>query len=346
MKKKSVVLILAALLLAVVICLPVSAGGKKEGPAAGDAKTASAAPAEMQWPESGKRIRLIITHGVGGSVDLPARAMAPYFEKEFGIPVVPENLEGQGGRRAMQEAFAAAPDGYTIVVSAFPSRLIGELLYPESKYSMKEFVHLGAWLGGDYRTVLVSSKSPYKSFNDLMEAGKTKKLKAAGGGGLGSTSQLQAVFLREKVKMNADFIPFDSTAEVANAVIGGHVDFGLMPVSSSARYEKQGDVKTVAIHGPKRSRMLPDTPTMLELGYKGVVIPYGVGAWAPPGTPKEIQKKYEKVILKACQDKEFLAWAERTSILVEPLSSEEFLSTTMEDYDSINSVLDLLKTAK
>lgn len=341
MKRKTLVLCIAVLLLASAVVLPVAAAGKKEA-----GVSDSAAAQEMQWPEKGKRIRLIITHGVGGSVDLPARAMAPYFEKAFGIPVVPENLEGQGGRRAMETAFASPPDGYTIVVSAFPSRLIGELLYTESKYSMKDFVHLGAWLGGDYRTVLVSSKSPYKSFKDLMDAGKTKKLKAAGGGGLGSTSQLQAVFLREKVKMNADFIPFDSTAEVANAVIGGHVDFGLMPVSSSARYEKQGDIVTVAIHSTKRSTLLPNTPTMEELGYKEVVIPYGVGAWAPPGTPKEIQKKYEKVILEACQDKEFLAWAERTSILIEPLDANQFYNTTMEDYKSINSVLDLLKTAQ
>jgi len=300
----------------------------------------------INWPVKGKRIRMIITHGVGGSVDLPARAMIPYLEKAFGIPVVPENLEGNGGRRAMEEAFAAKPDGYTIVVSAFPSRLIGELLYPESKYKMKDFVHLGAWVGGDYRTVLVKADSPYKTFNDLMEAGKTKKLKAAGGGGLGSTSQLQAVFLKEKVKMNADFIPFDSTAEVASAVLGGHVDFGLMPVSSSARYQKQGDIRVLAIHAPHRIPELPNVPTMEELGYKNVVIPYGVGAWAPPGTPREIQLMYGKVILDACKDKAFLDWADKNSILIEPLGPDEFLNVTLADYNSINSVLDLLKTAK
>ncbi len=301
---------------------------------------------QTNWPAKGKRIRMIITHGVGGSVDLPARAMAPYFEKAFGIPVLTENLEGNGGRRAMEEAFAAKPDGYTIVVSAFPSRLIGELLYPESKYKMKDFVHLGAWLGGDYRTVLVSAKSPYKTFNELMEAGKKKRLKASGGGGLGSTSQLQAVFLKEKVGMNADFIPFDSTAEVASTVIGGHVDFGLMPVSSSARYQEQGEVRVLAIHAPNRIPELADVPTLEELGYKNVVIPYGVGAWAPPGTPKEIQDMYSKAILAACKDKDFLAWAQKNSILIEPLGSADFLKTTLADYASINSVLDLLKTAK
>jgi tripartite-type tricarboxylate transporter receptor subunit TctC len=303
-------------------------------------------PEEIVFPEKGKSIRMIITHGVGGSVDTAARGMAPFLEKYLGVPVVTENMEGAGGRRAMEYVFAAPPDGYTIVVSAFPSRLIGELLYPESKYKMKEFVHLGSWLGGDYRSIIVSKDSPYQTFEELMEASKSKQLKAAGGGGLGSTSQLQTVFLKEKVKLNADFIPFESTAEVANAVLGKHVDFGVMPLSSALRFEAQGDVRIIAVHAPKRSSAAPHVPTLEELGYKGVVIPYGVGAWAPPGTPEEIQKKYAEAIAKAVKDPDFLAWAEKTKVLLEPMGPEEFLQTTLNDYENISSVLHLLKEAK
>jgi tripartite-type tricarboxylate transporter receptor subunit TctC len=298
------------------------------------------------FPEKGKTIRMIITHGVGGSVDLPARAIAPYLEKYLGATIVPENMEGAGGRRAMEFAFAAPPDGYTIVVSAFPSRLIGELLYPESKYKMKDFVHLGAWLGGDFRTIIVAKDSPFKTFADLLNASKTRKLKASGGGGLGSTSQLQTVFLTQKVGLNADFIPYESSAEMLSSVVGGHVDFGLSQISSSARYAQQGDVRILAIHAPKRQPSIPDVPTLEELGYKGVVIPYGVGAWAPPGTPKEIQQKYGDAILKACKDPEFVAWAQKTTTLLDPMGPDEFLKTTLADYDNISSVLDLLKTAK
>lgn len=301
---------------------------------------------DTTFPEKGKSIRIIITHGVGGSVDTAARGMAPFLEKYLGVPVVTENMEGAGGRRAMEHVFKAAPDGYTIVVSAFPSRLIGELLYPQSNYTMKEFVHLGSWLGGDFRTIVVAKDSPYQTFEALMEAAKAKKLKAAGGGGLGSTSQLQTVFLREKVGLNADFIPFESTAEVASAVLGKHVDFGVMPLSSGLRFNAQGDLNVIGIHAPKRSKAAPDVPTLLELGYKGVVIPYGVGAWAPPGTPKEIQAKYAEAMAKAVQDPEFLAWAEKTNVLLDPMGPEEFLQTTLDDYDNISSVLDLLKEAK
>lgn len=144
------------------------------------------APAQEKFPN--KPIKVVITHGAGGSVDLPGRAMAQYMQKYLGIPVVCENMEGAGGRRAMEYTFSQAkPDGYTIVVSAFPSRLIGELLY-NTKYKMKEFVHLGSWVGGDYRTIFVAKDSPFKTFKNVVEESKKRKINVGGGGGLGSTS--------------------------------------------------------------------------------------------------------------------------------------------------------------
>lgn len=340
-ERKSLIKLLCILVVASMIVTLVSCSKPAEqNNAGGETKQ------EVTFPESGKSIRMIITHGVGGSVDTAARGIAPFLEKYLGVPVVTENMVGAGGRRAMEYVFAAEPDGYTIVVSAFPSRLIGELLYPESKYKMKEFVHLGSWVGGDYRSIIVAKNCPYQTFEELMAASKEKQLKAAGGGGLGSTSQLQTVYLKEKVGLNADFIPFDSTAEVANAVIGGHVDFGVMPLSSALRFRDQGEVNIIAVHAPKRTKAAPEVPTLEELGYKGVVIPYGVGAWAPPGTPKEIQDKYAEAIAKAVKDPEFLAWAEKTKVLLEPMGPEEFLQTTLNDYERISSVIPLLQQAK
>ncbi len=306
-------------------------------------QSSAAAPAATTFPEKGKQIRLIITHGVGGSVDTAGRSFAPYLEKYLGVPVVPENMEGAGGRRAMEFVFAAKPDGYTIVVSATPSRLIGQLLYPESKYVMKEFVHLSSPENGDYRAIVVGKDSKFNTFQELMDSGKNKKLKAAGGGGTGSTSQLQTVYLKDKVKMPADFIPFESTAEVSKAVISKEVDFGVQPLSSALRFVDQGTLKILAIHAPKRSERCPDVPTMEELGYKDVVCNDGIGVWAPPGTPKEIQDKYADALAKMVKDPEFLEHAKKTNAFVEYLGPKEFLQQTLDDEKFINTVLPLLQ---
>ena len=305
---------------------------------------AQAVAAQEKFP--GKPVRMVITHAAGGSVDLPGRAMALYMQKYLKVPVMCENMLGGGGRKAMEYVFGdAKADGYTIVASAFPSRLIGEMVY-ESKYKMKEFIHLGSWVGGDYRTIFVAKNSPFKDFNQVMEESKKRKINVGGGGGLGSTSQLQIVYLKEVVKLNLNFVPFDSDAEVAAAVLGKHLDIGTGPLSGAIRVYKSGDTRILAVHSPKRIKEIPEIPTMKELGFDGVVIPYGVGAWAPPKTPKDRAKILSDAIMTASKDPEFIKWAEKSSTMLDPMGPEEFYKVTLEDYRNIEKVLPLLMKEK
>lgn len=297
--------------------------------------------AEDKFPT--KPIRMIITHGVGGSVDISARGIIPFAEKYLGVRIQPENMEGAGGRRAMEYVFnQAEPDGYTIVASAFPSRLLGELTYPASKYKMSEFAHLGSWVGGDYRSIILSTKSPMKSFADILNESKKRKLTIAGGGGLGSTSQLQIILLKEVVGLDLEHVPFDSTAEVAAMVLGGHVDIGVMPLSSSLRYAEAGDCVIIAVHSPNRVLQCPDVPTLTELGFPGCVVPYGVGGWAPPGTPDARVKVLADAFWKAANDPGFIEWAEKANVLLEALNAEDFYARTLDDYEGIQKVLPIL----
>ncbi len=304
---------------------------------------ARVAAADEKFPS--RPIKMVVTHAAGGSVDLPARAMAQYMQKYLKVSVQCDNMLGGGGRKAMEYVFAAKPDGYTIVASAFPSRLIGELVY-ESKYKMKEYVHLGSWVGGDYRTIFVARDSAFKDFKQVIDESKKRKINVGGGGGLGSTSQLQIVYLKELVKLNLNFVPFDSDAEVTAAVLGKHVDIGTGPLSGAIRNYKSGEIRILAVHAPKRIKEIPEIPTMKELGFDGVVIPYGVGAWAPPRTPKDRVKILSDAIMTSCKDPEFIKWAEKSSTMLEPLGPEEFYKITLEDYKSIEKVLPLLKKEK
>lgn len=292
-----------------------------------------------EWPEQGKQIRMIITHGIGGSVDTAARAIVPYLRKYLGVTVVPENMEGASGRKAMDYVYNSKPDGYTIVVSAHPSRLIGQLMYPNSKYDMLKFTKLGSWTGGDYRSVVVNAKSQYKTFTDLVEASKQKKLKGSGGGGAGSNSQLQTIYLNDTIGMNADFIPYESTTEVANSLIGNQVDFGVMPLSSAIRYQNQGEVRVLAIHAAQRSAKCPNVPTMQDLGFPEVNMDNTNAAYAPPGLPDDIRDKLADAIKKTYDDPEFQAFAEKASLFPLYRSAAEQQEDTEADYKFIESIL-------
>jgi tripartite-type tricarboxylate transporter receptor subunit TctC len=302
----------------------------------------TAAIEAAEWPEPGRQIRMIITHGIGGSVDMAARSIVPYLSKYLGVTVVPENMEGASGRKAMAYVYNSEPDGYTIVVSAHPSRLIGQLMYPDSKYDMLKFTKLGSWTGGDYRSVIVNVNSQYKTFTEMVEASKQKKLKGAGGGGAGSNSQLQTIYLENTIGLNADYIPYEATTEVANAVVGNQVDFGVMPLSSAIRYQKQGEVRILGIHAAERSDKCPDVPTMQDMGFPEVNMDNTNAGYAPPGLPKDIQDKLAEAIKKTFDDPEFQEMAEKTDLFPLYRSPEEQQQDTQEEYDFINSILPMI----
>jgi tripartite-type tricarboxylate transporter receptor subunit TctC len=300
----------------------------------------AACPLESaEWPEPGKQLRLIITHGIGGSVDTAARAIVPYLSKYLGITVVPENMEGASGRKAMAYVYNAEPDGYTMAVSAHPSRLLGQLMYPDSKYDMLKFTKLGSWTGGDYRSVIVNKDSPVNSFTELVEVSKTKRLKGAGGGGAGSTSQLQTIYLEKTVGMQADFIPYEATTEVANAVVGKQVDFGVMPLSSALRYSNQGEVRILVLHADKRSEKCPDVPTTVELGFPENNMGDTNASYAPPGIPEEIRDKLSEAIKKSYDDPEFQTLLKNANLFALYRSPEQQRQDTQTDYDFIMSIL-------
>lgn len=329
--KKILVLLLVLLMTATLFACGNNSGNQGGG---------TTPEADETWPAEGAQIRLVITHGVGGSVDTAARGIAPFLEKYLGVPVVCENMEGASGRKAMKYVYEAEPDGYTIVVSAHPSRLIGEMMYPEEAgYSMRDFTKLGSWTKGDVRAIIAKAGSDYDTLEKILKAGETQKLKCAGGGGVGSTSQLQQVYLKDIVGINTDFIPYDSTAEVLNAVLGNEVQFGLQPLSSALRSAADGQVVIVAIHAEERSDRCPDVPTLKELGYDGVVIENMDCAYAPPGTPENVVAAYADAIKKAFDDPEFLSWAEANNVFIHYTSPEELQAETEQAYLDIETVL-------
>lgn len=295
------------------------------------------------YPE--RTITIINPSGVGGSADVAIRGIIPFLEKHLNVPVVTESMTGAGGRRAMNYLWKAKPDGYTLAGTYFPSRLIGQLLDPEdSYYDMREFEHVAAWIGGEYRTILARANDPnFKTMQDVVDACNKRRLTMAGGGGIGSTGHLQGVLLKEIAGLNIEYIPFDAGAQAIAACLGGHTDLLNQPLSTGIEYHKKGELKVLAVHAPERVPELPDVPTLEELGYEGMVLSDGIGIWAPPGTPKDIVAKLEETILAVAKDPEFIKWADNLGIRLLPLNSKEFLDVTLYDYKNFSAIIDLIK---
>lgn len=290
------------------------------------------------YPE--KPIRLLITHGAGGITDIVARGIAPYLEKELGVPVVPENMVGSGGRVARAYVFKAEPDGYTILATGMPSLQLGELLY-NGQYKSKEFTPIANIQGFDSGLIYVAKDSPIQSLDDLKALAQKRKITVATGGGLGSTDHVLSVMLKKTVGLPHTLVPFDGDSEAAAAVLGHNVDAAFSSAASVDRMKNQ--IRVLAVYSEKRLSTLPDAPTLKELGYEGLVMESEIGLVAPPGLPAEKAQVLQSAMQKVLSTPEVQQWAEKVGIQLKPLIGEEYGKEIARVYDLINQYLPDLK---
>ena len=263
-------------------------------------------------------VKIVVARGAGGSTDVIARAIQPYFQKYLGQPVVVENMKGGGGKIGNAFVYDAEPDGYTLLLGVFASDLLTDAL-EETGYDFSQFVPIYNVGGGDYNALVVAADSPITSYEDLVEEAKTRTLTVAMTAGL-SNSQLAYAMLVEETGIEFQVVPYDSGGEAITAAIGGHVDLTLASVVRARDLQEEGRARVIVGFGEERDELLPDVPMFCEY-YPGSFANSAQPVLAPPGLPDEIQQVLEDALKQAVNDPEFVASASEM-IGVYPLDSD------------------------
>jgi tripartite-type tricarboxylate transporter receptor subunit TctC len=311
-------------------CTPAATPAPTAAPAA--PTKAPVAPTVEKWPT--KPVKIIITHAAGGSADIQARLIAPYIEKYLGVNVILENMEGSGGRKARAEVFKMAnPDGQTILVTGFPSTVIGELIY-DGAYKSTDFTFLHGVQEGDFQLVAVAANNPIKTYAELLAASKVKPIKLSTAG-TGTTDHMAAVMLKEKTGLQFDLVPFDSTAEQMTALLGDKVAVMMDAVSTTG---VRSDIRPLVILANNRSPMLPNVPTLKEAGFPDVEVVYALGLVAPPGLSEDKRKILEDAIDKATKDPEWQAKMTAAKAIPSFMTGAQFKTYVTGLYATVNSI--------
>jgi tripartite-type tricarboxylate transporter receptor subunit TctC len=249
-------------------------------------------------------ITLVIPYPPGGVTDLGARALANAMEKHLKKPVVATNKPGGGTTVAGNAVATAKPDGYTL--GLFPSSTSIPEVYTyfyEAPYSSRDLKPI-CRIFGPVLAIVVKGDSPLNSLKDLVDfARRSPNAKYA----THTRSSLGYVVMRGIAKAeNVDFldVPFEGDSKIVPALLGGHVPFGTpaYPAIKSLLDAKQ--LKALALLIEKRADFAPDTPTIVELGYKLPIGSY-LGVFAPKGTPNDIVKKINDVVAKISEEADF-----------------------------------------
>ena len=255
-----------------------------------------ASPAASQdYPK--KQIELVVPFTAGGTTDNIARLIAQRFTESWGATVVVNNRPGSGGTIATGIVAKAPPDGYTLLVTT-----IGFAITPglqKLPYDpIKDFAPITE-LASLPLMLVVHSSMPVNNLREFIALAKSKP----GGldyasAGIGTSPHLAGEMFKSMAGIELVHVPFKGNAEVANAILGGHVKVYFSLVPASLQYVKNGTLRVLAVTTEKRLPYMPDVPTIAELGFPGYEISSWQGVFAPGGTPPDIIAKINAELVR------------------------------------------------
>ena len=268
------------------------------------AALAVAAPPVLAQAFPARPVTLIVPWPAGGSTDRHLRALAEIASKHLGQPIIVTNQPGGGGSNGPGNmALQAKPDGYTI--AQFP---MGMLRIPHMQKTawnpLTDFSFIIGVTGYSFGFV-VRSDSPYKTFNDFIDAARKQPGKIDfGSTGTGTSPHLLIEEVSDAAKMELNHIPFKGNADLMQALLGGHV----MSASDATGWDKfvdSGQMRLLVSFGDQRLKRWPNVPTAKELGYKVVAnSPYGLVG--PKGMDPAVMKTLHDAFKKAMDDPKHL----------------------------------------
>jgi tripartite-type tricarboxylate transporter receptor subunit TctC len=295
----------------------------------GSAAAAWPFAAQAQQPYPNHPIRVISPYPAGSASDTVTRVVMEQVAQRIGQPMVIELKLGAGGSIGFGFVAKAAPDGYTVATSS-SSMATESVLHKTLPYNpAKDFVHV-VLLGTSPNILVVSAKSGIKTVADLVAAAKAKPdTLTFASAGIGSSSHMAGERFRLATNISVRHVPFKEGGLVQ--VMAGNIDFYFIPLAAAASAINNDKLVVLAVSAPKRMPLLPNVPSVTELGYPDAVFRFWNGISAPAGTPRDIVNKLHDVTNEALKDP---AMQERLAKLgVEPaqMSVDEFDKFFRED---------------
>ncbi len=247
-------------------------------------------------------ITLVVPYPPGGATDAIARIVQDSMSQSLGQQIIVENIGGAGGMIAAGRAARAAPDGYTVLLHQV-ALAAGMTLYPKLAFDAeKDFVTIGL-INTAASTVAARPDLPPNNIAELVrwmkEPGRSTKIAHAG---VGSFGHLAGVLLAQEIGATATQIPYRGAGPALNDLLASVADLSSISAVVAGPLVKAGKIKAYAIIGRSRFAVLPNLPTMGEIGYKKLDLDFWHMLLAPAGTPRPIVDKLNAALRHALAD--------------------------------------------
>ena len=256
----------------------------------------AATPALAQdWPE--RPVKLIVPHSAGGAPDVLSRMLAKVLGEKLGQPFVVENRVGANGNIGAGAAATAAPDGYTLLFTTTGPLSYNKITYKASTTfdPAKDFTPI-VEVARLPLIIAANATLPVKTLPELVAYAKANPGKVtAASPGNGSMGHMTADLVQTGLGVQMLHVPYRGSAPAMNDLISGQVNICFDLASTYAEQVKAGTLRALAITTPKRWPLLPDVPTLSELGMPNFDATGWIAIVGPAGLPADIVAKVNKV---------------------------------------------------
>lgn len=295
---------------------------------------AAAQPAYPSQP-----ITIVVPFPAGGSTDAVARLVGQKLSEAWGQSVVVDNRGGAAGLIGAQRVLGAAPDGHTLLVTN--TALIQSVLSAPGKppYDpLKDFAPV-TQINHAPTVFIVNNALPVKTLAEFVALVKSQPGKHSyGSGGTGQTLHLIGELLNRAAGMDMTHVPFKGDAAILNDVMAGHVSSGFVTIATGRAHIEAGRVRALAVAGPK-SALLPEVPSLRELGYTQFDAVGWFGMFAPGGTPRPIVDKIAAEVARIVKLPDVAKRLNELSLSPTGGGPEEFARIMQRDYDYWGGVM-------
>jgi len=285
-----------------------------------------------------RRITFVVPYPAGGAADAIGRLLAAKLSEVWKQPVVVENKSGGGGIVGNDYVAKAPGDGYTVLIGI--SQLVqapnvGTKL-PYDVFNDLAPITQAALIATVFA---VPVQRPEKTIEEFVNTVKANPGKISYGSyGNATTSHLYGELLKKKAGIDMTHVPYRGAAPLTNDLLGGQINAAFVEVATAAPQISGGKIRGLAISGERRSPLLPEIPTLAELGFTGFETQGWIGVFVPAATPKDIVKKLEIELSRIIRSPETTEQIKRISLVPVGDGAEAFAAVLRQDFERWGSI--------
>ena len=298
------------------------------------------APEALAQSTSDRPIRLVVPFAPGGATDLVARTVAERMAKDLGRPMVVENKPGAGGHLGSALVAQSAPDGQTLLLNGTGPMSISMAAGIKLNYDPMKDLAPVAMLTRLPNLVVVNAALPVRSVADFVSYVKTNPGKVTYGmSAIGNLSHLNAEMFAQMAGIQMAGVAYKGTGPQITDLIGGTIQVSFDNLPPFVPHVKSGKLRALAVTSATRSPMLPDVPSLSELGYTGFDNAAWFGIFAPAGLPKDAIERLHAAFARAVVDPEVVERLRQSGVEAAPGTPEQLADRLRKEREQFGKVM-------